>query len=120
MSYESRIYIVDVQKVFENTYARVLSVINYCSSMNYEFLKLFKTPIDYKIVIDGNTETDTDYYGDKIKSADMGEMITWLEEETKSSNYRRLIPLLYTLKGYRETENQWTNLQILHYGYQVK
>ena len=116
MSYESRIYIVDVRKVFENTYAEVLGVINY-SSMSYEFLKLFKTPIDYKIFVDGDTETDTDYYGDKIKSANIDEIITWLEEESKSSNYRRLIPLLYTLKGYRETVNQWTNLQILHFGY---
>lgn len=115
MSYESRIYIVDVRKVFENTYAETLGVIN-CNSMKYEFSNLFKTPIDYEIFID-DTETDTDCYGEKIKSANIDKVIAWLEEEVKTDDYRRLIPLLYTLKGYRETKNQWTNLQILHYGY---
>lgn len=116
MSYESRIYIVDVRKVFENTYAETLGVID-CSSMKYEFSNLFKTPIDYEIFIDDNTKTDTDCYGEKIKSANIDEVIAWLEEEVKTDDYRRLIPLLYTLKGYKETVNRWTNLQILHYGY---
>lgn len=122
MGYESRIYVVNVCKTEslitgENifTYADIVAVVN-MSKMSSEFHKLFLDKIDYTIFAeDGDKDTNKDRYGDIIKSADIQDVIEWLESEIERDDYRRLKPLLGLLKGFNREE--WENLKVLHYGY---
>ena len=119
MGYESRIYIMDEFKSGNDVHAIELATIN-MSGMETSFMDLFKTPIEYKIFADDpNEDTDTDCYGAKIKSADIDTVLNWLDNEinVKKVDYRRLKPLYYLLKAYKEDEDKWDTIKVLHYGY---
>lgn len=121
MGYESKIFIVNVNRYkwaenqSEQVYAEIIAVMK-MSRMDYSFHNLFTKEIDYGIYAEDNDHTtDTDRYGDKIKSAEIDKVIEWLESAIEVEDYRRLKPLLGLLKGFNP--NEWGNLQILHYGY---
>ena len=121
MGYESRIFVMERK---ENTFpngnkyvcAEKIAMVNMCQ-MRYDsgFYKLFTKPIDYKIFIDGETETDVDCYGEHLNYAPVDRVIEWLEREIAEYKYRRLSPLLGLLKGFDQSE--WAELQAVHYGY---
>lgn len=117
MAYESRIIIVDkhTHNYKENSYiyAEYIAEIK-MGGMRHNFFDLFTQEIDYTVYVD-DKETNTDCYGDVIKSAEPQAVIEWLENEVKTDDYRRLKPLLNLLKGF--DLSQWENIQVLHYGY---
>ena len=121
MGYESRIFIIDrnertTPKGDKWVYGEKIAMVNMCK-MGYDsgFHELFTKPIDYKIFIDGETETDVDCYGEHLKSATVQTVIDWLEKEIKTDDYRRLPVLLGLLKGFQT--DRWSELQVVHYGY---
>lgn len=121
MGYESRIFIMDrneneAPNGEKYTWAEKIAMVNMCK-MGYDngFHELFTEPIDYKIFIDGETETDVDRYGEHLKSATVQTVIDWLEKEIKTEDYRRLPVLLGLLKGFQT--DRWSELQVVHYGY---
>lgn len=121
MGYESRIFIVErhehkMPSGANWVFAEKIAVINMCK-MGYDngFHELFSTPIDYKIFIDGDTETDTDCYGEHMKYAKPDDVIRWLKRAIKKDGYRRMPVLLGLLNGFKE--GQWADLQVVHYGY---
>ena len=120
MAYESRVYVVNVHRhqINENViYAEIIAVVN-MSKMGYDngWKNLFTTNIDYKLFKDdGDTEFNTDEYGEHMKSCSIDHVIKWLEERMQHDSYRRL-PVLYgLLKSF--TEDSWPNIEIVHFGY---
>lgn len=113
MGYESKVYIVDRHS---KDYADIIATIK-LSTMCNGFTELFTEDIDYKIFAeDGNHDTDTDRYGDHIKSGNKEKIIEYLENLIESGEtYSRVKPLLYLLRGFNS--DKWKDLQILHYGY---
>lgn len=122
MGYESRIFIMDrneneAPNGEKYTWAEKIAMVNMCK-MGYDngFHELFTEPIDYKIFIDGETETDVDRYGEHLKSATVQTVIEWLKKEISVADYyRRMGPLLGLLEGFNESD--WSELQVVHYGY---
>lgn len=121
MSYESRIFVVNRN---ENTnsdgtswiYAEKIADIK-MGAMYQGFISLFDKEIDYELYIDSGEEpTSTDMYGRKMKYTNIKTVIDFLEKLiADGEDYRRLFLLLGLLKGINE--NQWNEIQIVHYGY---
>lgn len=118
MGYDSRVYVVEEHNgtLFGN-YAEVLATIE--MGVIPDFRHIFETPINYEIYIGNDENTSTDCYGDLIKSADVETVMNWLENafSGKDGEYRRLRPLYYLLKAYKEEEKKWDNIKVLHYGH---
>lgn len=125
MSYESRVIVVNVNRhEKEEVYGKVYPAYTYAEEiasvkmgqMNSNFPGVFKQEIDYTINTPGlEGVTDTDKYGDHIKSAKIEDVIAWLEQQITKENYRRLSVLLGLLKGF--DPKAWDCLEVLHYGY---
>jgi hypothetical protein len=68
---------------------------------------------------DGDTTIFEDKYGAPLKEATLDEVIECLENLNEEDKiYRRVPPLTGMLKGFKETEKDWTDgeIVILHYG----
>ena len=124
MGYESKIYIVEKTKYSwdeENgmKYARVLAMFDV--SKFYELSDWFENKPATKHYIyadDGDTQIIEDRYGDTLKEASVKEVIDKLERIVENGNdYRRIFPLLATLKVFEEQSIHWGNIAVLHYGY---
>ena len=118
MSYESRIYVVDVRRRAGYTFPCRIAMME-MGAMPYHsgWKELFKTPIDYTLYeINGlDEETQEDCYGEHIKSAKLEDVITWLENRIQTEEYRRFRPALGLLKGF--DPDDWDCLEVLHYGH---
>lgn len=113
MAYESRVYIIEDNGSFHEKIASInMSKIPNANS----WLSLFTDEINYKLFIyDGDTETDTDCYGERMKEAPIEKVIEWIEKEMPNSDYRRLSVLYSLLKGFNP--EQWNAIKVVHYGY---
>lgn len=118
MGYESRIYVVNVSRWNDGSppYAEIIGTFNLCK-MGYGngWRELFDKPIDYKIYVGPNEETNKDLYGEIMKSGDYDKIVEWLETKGQKGEYRRIAPLLGMLKGFNRSA--WRALEIVHYGY---
>lgn len=63
---------------------------------------------------DGNTPLIIDRYGEKLKQANLEDVIDALEKDCINSNYRRYKTALSFLKG---CVNDYHNVQVLFFGY---
>lgn len=107
-------FIVEPHK--EINYGEIIARFDLCKIGYDSFYDIFKTPIEYEIFAeDNNHKTNTDNYGDHIKSADFSTVIDWLETNGRKMNYRRIAPFLAMLKGF--DLSAWKDLEIVHYGY---
>ena len=124
MGYESRIYIVEKTNCSWNEndgkkFARVLAMFDI--SKFYNFSDWFRNKPATKHYIyadDGDTQIIEDRYGDALKEASVKEVINRLERIVESGeDYRRIFPLLATLKAFETQSNHWGDIAVLHYGY---
>lgn len=123
MGYESRLYVVGR---FEGRYvlASVIAEYDLCKmggeSYAPEFYKAFKREIDYPIYVD-DEERYEDCYGDKLKAADLDELIAALTAVEQREHYRRIPPLVAMLTALSLSRDEWetdyTRLEVVHYGY---
>ena len=119
MAYESRVLFVNVMRREDGfVYARKVAEVD-MSAMGYEYgwRDLFTKEIDYKLFMDdGETEFDTDMYGDHLKSCSVDKLLAWVEKEMQRSGYNWRLPTLHgLLKGL--LESGWKNLDVVHFGY---
>lgn len=85
---------------------------------NHDFYDAFKEEIDFKVFVDSrDEETDTDCYGDKIKSADWEALLAALKRIEAEDHYRRLPPVIAMLEAFYAARDEWHDLRVLHYGY---
>ena len=129
MGYESKIYIIEKTNYSwaeENgmKYARVLAMFDLAMfdvSKFYELSDWFRNKPATKHYIyadDGDTQIIEDRYGDTLKEASVKEVIDRLERIVENEeDYRRIFPLLATLKAFELHSDQWDDIAVLHYGY---
>lgn len=122
MSYESKLYIVERGTLKDDdgmTYASVIAMFDMCKIGN--LTNVFEQKTDcYFYADDGNTRVLEDRYGDTLKEATVEDVIYVLEKAVDSGeNYRRIFPLLSTLKTIYEQQKDsiWGEIIVLHYGY---
>jgi bisphosphoglycerate-independent phosphoglycerate mutase (AlkP superfamily) len=122
MGYESKLFIVEKHEKLESDpkkYASVIAMFDMCKIGN--LTDVFKQNTDcYFFADDGNTRVLKDKYGDVLKEASVEDVIQVLENAvTSGETYRRIAPLLSTLKTIFEQQknNAWKDIAILHYGY---
>lgn len=124
MGYESKIYIIKKtnhswSEESEMKYAEVLAMFD--MSKFYELSDWFRNKPATKHYIyadDGNTKIIEDCYGDALKEASVKEVIDKLEKIVENGeDYRRIFPLLATLKAFEAQSNHWGDIAVLHYGY---
>lgn len=119
MAYESKVFFVNVIRGKNGfTCAQKIAEVE-LSAMGYEngWRNLFTKEIDYKIFMDdGETEFDTDMYGDHLKSCSVDTMLAWVEKEMERSGYNWRLPTLRgLLKGL--LESGWKSLDVVHFGH---
>lgn len=121
MSYNSRLYVVDVHREKEKGSTRKGRVLCTeliatfelsCMGQNNGWQELFDQPIDYEIKVSPELRTDKDGCGEILRTGDYDKIIRWLEVWNKKEYYRRIGPVLGMLKGFRREE--WDDLQIVH------
>lgn len=121
MGYESRIYIVNKTTINDGgkVWAEVIAMFNMCVHPTLADLMRSKPVTDcYIYADDGNTHIIEDKYGDPITEASVADVIAVLEKDiANGEDYRRIYPLLATLKSLEEHSHQWKDLAVLHYGY---
>lgn len=124
MGYESRIYIVEKTNCSWNEnddkkFARVLAVFDMaCFRQLSDWFRNKPATKHYIYADDGNTQIIEDCYGDALKEASVKEVINRLEKIIENGeDYRRIFPLLATLKAFEAQSNHWGDIAVLHYGY---
>lgn len=124
MGYESRLYIVNKSSMFnedKTRYAQIVATFNMCVCPTTYKLQDFPETDCYIYGDDGNRRILEDNYGRRLTEAEIEDVIDLLEEDIrKGEKYRRLFPLLATLKVFEEQKRigVWDeNLVVLHYGY---
>lgn len=121
MGYESRIFVVnrsELERSNDTPYVFAEKIADIKMSKMYNgFTDLFDKKVDYELYIDNENEsTQTDKYGDVMTYTNCQTVIDYLEKlMADGENYRRLSLLLGLIKGI--DENQWDEIQIVHYGY---
>lgn len=121
MGYESRVFVVDRNKIERKEgmfYIWGEKIADVKMSVMYDgFTALFDKEVDYELYIDNEDEsTKTDKYGAIMTYTDCETVIDYLENLiAEGENYRRLTILLGLLKGI--DESQWNEIQVVHYGY---
>lgn len=124
MGYESKIYIVrktncSLNENDEMKYAEILVMFD--MSKFYELSDWFRNKPATKHYIyadDGNTQIIKDGYGGALKEASVKEVINRLERIVENGeDYRRIFPLLATLRVFEAQNNRWGDIAVLHYGY---
>ena len=124
MGYESKIYIVEKTNYSWNEsdnkkFARVLAVFDMACFRDLSDWFRNKPATEHYIYADNSdTQIVEDCYGDTLKEASVKDVIEKLEKIIKSGeNYRRIFPLLATLKTFDAQGDCWGNIAVLHYGH---
>ena len=122
MGYESKIYIAERGSSKDDdgrTYARVIAMFNMCKIGS--IVNVFKSKTDcYFYADDGDTKVLEDQNGEALTEATIEDVVCALEEAVKNGEeYRRIFPLLSTLKTIHEQQmsGEWGEIVIIHYGY---
>ena len=119
MGYESRIYIVSKTSITDDNNKRWAEVIAMFNMSKMPSIAGFTRFTDcYIYGSDGNTKLLEDEYGAPLTEASVTDVIAVLEKDiANGEDYRRIFPLLATLKALEENSHQWKDLAVLHYGY---
>lgn len=117
MGYESRLYIMEVNEQPEIYGASLIARVDMAKvGSENGFYKLFDGELRYTIYSeDDYAELTEDLYGERPTVAPLERVIEWLENEMKTSSYRRF-KVLYALLKALDTE-QWGNIEVVHFGY---
>lgn len=120
MGYESKLFVISQRfdnsgKVFWN---QIIATYEFCklgTTFNYG---LFDKPLEGKLLIGENEETDADRYDEKLKYCNEFQLlIDEFEKEYLFNKYRRIPPFVALLKGFLEMKDEFDNLIVVHYGH---
>ena len=123
MGYESKLYIVEKTRhpcvVDGKQYCSVIAMFDVCKFYNLsDKLRNYPETDCCFYADDGDTQMLEDRYGEPLTEIPIADVIAILEDELeKGETYRRIYPVLATLKSLEEHKNQWYELVVLHYGY---
>ncbi len=122
MSYESRIYIVEKSRNIGDNgkrFGEVIAKFNLSCIRNISNNLRNLPATDCYIYADvSETQIIEDNYGETLKECTPAHLINLIEKEIENGeDYRRLFPILATLKAIEERRKQWGDIVCLHYGY---
>lgn len=123
MAYESRIYIVKKTTLADGNgnkvWAEIIAKFNMCRYPNLADFMRSKLATDcYIYADDGNTPIIEDCYGEPLTEASIADVVAVLEDDiANGDDYRRIFPLLATLKALDEHKDKWESIAVLHCGY---
>ena len=90
------------------------------SDLARKFYHTFSKNAAYKIFVDGE-EVSEDRYGDSLKYASASEVLEVMEEMEQSDKFsgckHRIHPAVMLLRGFKEVENLYDDLQVVFFGY---
>ena len=128
MGYEMKFYIGLKHKMKgianpKYDYFQKMAMFDYCG--DNEVANFFdKNGVDSKIYgffTQEDKEEIKDKYGEEFKTVPISDLIQFLENEYKDTDYRRYEPFLAMLKGFEKVKNRFENeeieLIIIRYGY---
>lgn len=130
MGYESKVIVINRDEI-PNLWAVGQELARFdLSCMGYEtyngkmFPELFTTPVDFNLYVRTTDEVvdeefyRKDNYGEHCKyTANLDEVISWLEEAEKKEHYRRARMLLNFLKAFKDQIDEYDEIVLVHYGY---
>ena len=124
MGYESKLYVVDKRRIAhkidgkEYVWGEVIASFDLCKVYPVSD-KMREYPITncYIYADDGNTQILEDCYGEPLKEIPLDDAIGILEDAAGLEDYRRYEPCIALLKGFKQSQWQWNNLVVLHYGH---
>lgn len=120
MGYESRIYVIDKceneeLKQGNKFWGQIVASFDLSRVHDQVLTAINKYPkSDCYIFCDGEKCT-TDNYGDEFTEIPIEDMIELLEDAEITDHYRRYLPCIGLLKGFRKKD--WENLVVIHFGY---
>ena len=124
MGYESKLYVVQKMGWInekKKTFAQVIAMFDMCQYYSLSNVLRDKPETNcYIYSDDGESEITEDKYGRPLTESDIKTVIDILEKDiAKGENYRRILPLLSTLKAFEKQiqEGLWGDIIVLHYGY---
>ena len=124
MGYESKLYVVQKMRWInekKKTFAQVIAMFNMGKYYSLSDVLRNKPETNcYFYADDGNTQITEDRYRKPLTESDIKTVIDILEKDiAKGECYRRISPLLSTLKTIEEQREKgiWDDIVILHYGY---
>lgn len=124
MGYESKLYIVEKSSYDDPSdkgmrYSQVIAMFDLCKFYPLScVVNTYPKTECYFYADDGNTKVLEDKYGDPLREIPIDDVIDILEGALiDGSMYRRIYPVLATLKELNEHPLQWKELVVLHYGY---
>lgn len=123
MGYESRIYVITKTRVngfkTEKKYAQIIAMFDMGKFPALADIMINQPETDSFIYADdGNTQILEDKYGDKLTEATPQIVVDVLEKQLNNGDtYRRIYPLLATLKAVIEHQKNFPDIAVLHYGY---
>ena len=105
----------------KKTYAQVIAMFDMGKYYSLSNVLRHKPETNcYFYADDGNTQITEDRYGKPLTESDIKTVIDILENDVaKGECYRRILPLLSTLKVLEEQrkESIWDDIVVLHYGH---
>lgn len=131
MGFESRIIVVErteakpgdggVRIIGTYVFGDELVSIDLCKMGDEEvdgksFRDLFDKEIDFDLFVDGE-RTRKDKYGDVCKYTDISTVFSWLRESNTGKEYRRAKMLSRLLTALKESEPDYKEVCLVHYGY---
>lgn len=122
MGYESKIYIAEKGTLKDDdgrTCARIIAMFDMCKFYALSDI-LTKEPKTHCYFYEGSEKVLKDKYGDDLTETTVETVIDILEEAVANGeDYRRIFPLLSTLKVINEQQkdDKWGKIVVLHYGY---
>jgi hypothetical protein len=127
MGYDSRLYVirktnVPVGKGDKFKYAETLAVYEMGNFLPFQMLfNDGKSGVTEYYPCGENDYIAEDKYGDPLQERSLDEVIECLDKITvlndDIAHYARIKPLLALLNGFKEIQNNWYRLAVLHYGH---
>jgi hypothetical protein len=120
MGYESRIYVIDKcehesLKHGDKFWGEIVGSFDLSRVHGQVLDAISKYPKSNCYIFAEGDERTTDMYGDEFTEIPLEDMIEILEDAEVADHYRRYLPCIGMLKGFRKKD--WGNLVVIHFGY---
>lgn len=121
MGYEMRFYVVNkmpVKDQIENGefyYGQTIAMYDYCCDYYLaDFINKNSKPTDTYIYV-GEEQVIKDCYGEFLAEININDLLEYLRNDKEE--YRRKLPFIKMLEGFKEEKHHFEHLAILRYGY---
>lgn len=122
MGYDMRFYVVNKNdnlkyKIEDSDYCfgEIVAQYEYCVDYNLARFIDNNSKSTTTYIYIGEDETIRDCYGDLIKDIELDTLLDYLRNDKEE--YRRKLPFIRLLEGFKLVKNQFSDLRILMYGH---